>query len=198
MVDPPPPEDVARVAHLLGEVGAGDGGRSDEMLPLVYDDLRRIAAARVARLAPGQTLQATDVVHEAYGRLARRGPGDWKDRAHFLGVAARAMRDILADHLQRKGSLKRGGHLRRVSEDTVAEFSNAGPSDDVLALEEVLQDFAREFPRKAEVVTHLFFGGMTAAESALVLGVSERTVERDWSFARAWLNSRLADPGAAS
>ena len=103
------------------------------------------------------------------------------------------MRDILADHLQRKGSLKRGGHFGRVGEDTAAALSCDGPSDDVLAVEEALEEFEREYPRKAEVVTLSFFGGLTAAEVAEVLGLSTRTVERDWRFSKAWLNGRLAE-----
>ena len=113
--------------------------------------------------------------------------------SYFFGAAARAMRDIVADHLQRKGSLKRGGHFRRVGEDTAAEVSSEGPSDDVLAVEEALAEFEREYPRKAQVVTLSFFGGLSAEEIAEVLGLSTRTVERDWRFAKAWLNGRLAE-----
>jgi RNA polymerase sigma factor (TIGR02999 family) len=162
-------------------------------LPLVYSDLRKLAAARMARLAPGQTIQATALVHEAYVRLVGSTDPGWQGRAHFFGAAARAMRDILADHLQRKASLKRGGHMRRVGEDTAAELSADGPSDDVLAVEEALEEFEREYPRRAEVVTLSFFGGLTTAEIAEVLGQSTRTVERDWRFAKAWLNGRLAE-----
>jgi len=147
----------------------------------------------MARLGPGQTLQATALVHEAYVRLVGTTDPGWQGRAHFFGAAARAMRDILADHLQRKGSLKRGGHLRRAGVDTAAELACDGPSEEVLALEEVLEEFEREYPRKAEVVTLSFFGGLTAPEVAEVLGLSTRTVERDWRFAKAWLNGRLAE-----
>ncbi len=104
------------------------------------------------------------------------------------------MRNILADHLQRKASLKRGGHLRRVGEDTAAELSFDGPSDDVLALEEALQEFEQKYPRKAAVVTLRIFGGLTAVEVGEVQGLSESTIERDWRFAKAWLNGRLAEP----
>ena len=180
------------MTRLLAAARDGAPQASNELLPLVYADLRKLAAARMARLAPGQTLQATALVHEAYVRLVGSTDPGWQGRAHFFGAAARAMRDILADHLQRKGSLKRGGHLRRVGEDTAAELSCEGPTDDVLAVEEVLEEFEREYPRKAEVVTLSFFGGLTALEIAEVLGLSARTVERDWRFARAWLNGRLA------
>jgi RNA polymerase sigma factor (TIGR02999 family) len=147
----------------------------------------------MARLGAGQTLQATALVHEAYVRLVGSTDPGWQGRAHFFGAAARAMRDIVADHLQRKGSLKRGGHLRRVGEDTAAEVSSEGPSDDVLAVEEALAEFERDYPRQAQVVTLSFFGGLSAAEIAEVLGLSTRTVERDWRFAKAWLNGRLSE-----
>jgi len=180
------------VTRLLSAAAQGRPEASRELLPLVYADLRKLAAARMARLAPGQTLQATALVHEAYVRLVGSTDPGWQGRAHFFGAAARAMRDILADHLQRKASLKRGGHFRRVGENTAAELSCDGPSDDVLAVEEALEELEREYPRKAEVVTLSFFGGLTAAEIAEVLGLTARTVERDWRFARSWLNERLA------
>jgi RNA polymerase sigma factor (TIGR02999 family) len=196
MIEPPSPDAPREVTRILGAVTAGDARASEELLPIVYADLRRLAAGRMARLAPGQTLQATALVHEAYVRLLGSNDPGWKGRAHFFGAAARAMREVLADHLQRKASLKRGGHFRRVGADTAAEFSADGPSDDVLAVEEALEEFEREYPRKAEVVTLSFFGGLTAAEIAEVLGLSARTVERDWRFARAWLNGRLAERDA--
>lgn len=172
---------------------AGEEQASRELLPLVYSDLRKLAASRMARLGPGQTLQATELVHEAYMRLVGSTDPGWQGRAHFFGAAARAMRDILAEHLQKKGSLKHGGHLRRVGENTAAELSCEGPSEDALAVEEALQEFEREYPRKAEVVTLSFFGGLDTAEIAEVLKLSARTVEREWRFAKAWLNSRLAE-----
>ncbi len=193
MVDPPSKGVPQRVTRILGALATGEAEASADLLPLVYGDLRKLASARMARLAPGQTLQATELVHEAYVRLVGSTDPGWQGRAHFFGAAARAMRDILADHLQRKQSLKRGGHFRRVGEDTAAELSSDGPSDDVLAVEEALEQFEREYPRKAEVVTLSFFGGLTATEIAEVLKLSTRTVERDWRFAKAWLNGRLAE-----
>jgi RNA polymerase sigma factor (TIGR02999 family) len=132
-------------------------------------------------------------VHEAYVRLVGTNDPGWQGRAHFFGAAARAMRNVLADHLQRKARLKRGGHQHRVGDDTAAELASAGPSDDVLAVEEALEAFEREYPRQAEVVTLSYFGGLTAAEIAELLGLSARTVERDGRFAKAWLNSRLSE-----
>jgi RNA polymerase sigma factor (TIGR02999 family) len=193
MVDPPSRDAPQQVTRILGALSTGEPQASDELLPLVYSDLRKLATSRMSRLAPGQTLQATALVHEAYVRLVGSTDPGWQGRAHFFGAAARAMRDILADHLRRKGSLKRGGHLRQVGEDTAAELSSEGPSTDVLAVEEALEDFEREYPRQAEVVTLSFFGGLTAAEIAEVLDLSTRTVERDWRFAKAWLNSRLSE-----
>jgi len=193
MLDSPDSNAPQQVTRILVAVGEGEREASAELLPLVYGDLRKLAAARMARLGPGQTLQATALVHEAYVRLVGKTDPGWQGRAHFFGAAARSMRDILADHLQRKGSLKRGGHFRRVGTDTYAELSSDGPSDDALVVEEALQAFEEEYPRKAEVVTLRFFGGLTAEESAEVLGVSSRTVEGDWRFAKAWLNSWLSD-----
>jgi RNA polymerase sigma factor (TIGR02999 family) len=196
MVDPPSRDAPQQVTRILGALSTGETQASGELLPLVYSDLRKLAASRMSRLAPGQTLQATALVHEAYVRLVGSDDPGWQGRAHFFGAAARAMRDILADHLRRKHSLKRGGHLRRVGEGTAAELSSEGPSADVLAVEEALEDFEREYPRQAEVVTLSFFGGLTAAEIAEVLDLSTRTVERDWRFAKAWLNSRLSQQEA--
>jgi len=193
MADSPSQGAPQAVTRILGAVEAGEREASSELLPLVYGDLPKLAAARMARLGPGQTLQATALVHEAYVRLVGTTDAGWQGRAHFFGAAARAMRDILADHLQTKGSLKRGGHYRRVGTDTFAELSSDGPSDDAIAIEEALQAFEREYPRKAEVVTLRFFGGLTAEETAEVLAVSSRTVESDWRFAKAWLNSWLSD-----
>ncbi|HEX5052249.1 MAG TPA: ECF-type sigma factor [Planctomycetota bacterium] len=195
MVDAPSRDARRTVTRILGAVREDSRSASADLLPLVYTDLRRLAAARMARLAPGQTLQATALVHEAYMRLVGEDQPGWQGRAHFFGAAARAMRNVVADHLQRKGSLKRGGGRRRVGEQTVAELTCDGPSDDLLVVEEVLGELERQYPRKAEVVTLSFYGGLDSAEIAEVLGVSERTVEREWRFAKAWLNSRLGERG---
>ena len=183
-----------QVTLVLDALAGGEAQASDRLLPLVYEDLRKLAAVRMARLGPGQTLQATALVHDAYLRLVGSHDPGWQGRAHFFGAAARSMRNILADHLRHKGSSKRSGNYRRVGEDTAAELTSDGPNDDMLALEEALEELERDYPRKGEVVTLMFFGGLDAAEVAEVLGMSSRTVERDWRFARAWLNGRLAGP----
>ncbi|MBK7641863.1 MAG: sigma-70 family RNA polymerase sigma factor [Planctomycetes bacterium] len=194
MADPSSGEASRQVTLILSALSAGKPQASDELFTLVYSDLRRLAAARIARLAPGQTLQATALVHEAYMHLVGGADPGWQGRAHFFGTAARAMRNILADHLKAKGRLKRGGHCKRVGDNTAAEIaSDEGPSDAELAVEEALQELGKEFPRKAEVVTLCFFGGLSLPEVAEVLQLSPRTVERDWHFARAWLNGRLAE-----
>ncbi len=193
MLQKPSTEAAQAVTQILTGVENGEWQVSDELLPLVYSDLRMLASARMACLGAGQTFQATELVHEAYMRLVGSNEMGWQGRAHFFGAAARAMRDILADYLRRKGSLKRGGHMRQVSQETSAQVTCDGPSDDALAIEEVLQEFEVQYPRKADVVTMAFFGGLSTPEIAAVLGLSARTVEREWRFAKAWLNKRLSD-----
>jgi RNA polymerase sigma factor (TIGR02999 family) len=196
MVAPPDPHldgPAQQVTRILGELAAGQAAASHELLPLVYEDLRELAAARMARLGPGQTLQATALVHEAYVRLVGAADPGWQGRAHFFGAAARAMRSVVADHLQKKYSQKRGGDRRRVGDQTAADIGCEGPSDDALAVEEALQALEREYPRCAEVVTLRFYGGLDTREIAEALGLSESTIERDWRFAKVWLNDRLDD-----
>jgi len=193
MTGSPSDESRERVTTLLNALPAGEEQAADELFTLVYADLRRLANARMARLPPGQTIQATALVNEVYVSLVGSGDPGWKGRAHFFGAAARAMRNILADHLERKHAQKRGGHLERAGEKTTAELSVDGPSEDELDVEEALQALEREYPRNAEVVTMRFFGGLDTAEIAEVLKLSSRTVERDWQFAKAWLNRRLGE-----
>jgi RNA polymerase sigma factor (TIGR02999 family) len=165
-----------------------------ELLPAVYAELRRLAAALTARLPPGQTLQPTALVHEAYLKLVRdRDPG-WEGRRHFFGAAAQAMREILVDQARRKGSARHGGHAHRVELAEGVAYIEP-PADDLLALDEAITRLQAEDPRLAEIVMLRYYSGLSVDETAGVLGVSASTVARDWRFARAWLAERLGEVG---
>ena len=163
-----------------------------ELLPLVYDELRRLAAQRMARESPGQTLQATALVHEAYLRLVGGNPDrPWEGRGHFFAAAAEAMRRILVENARRRHRLKRGGHRGRVDLDAA---SPAAPEtdDDLLALDEALEKLAAKDPVKAQLVQLRIFAGLTLAEAAEILGLSPATADRYWAYARAWLRVEIA------
>jgi RNA polymerase sigma factor (TIGR02999 family) len=164
----------------------GDGCDSEELLPLVYDDLRRMAAARMAGEAGGQTLQPTALVHEAWMRIFGNGDRRWQDRGHFFGEAAEAMRRILIERARRKSRLKRGYGWVRLDMEGLA-LAEATPDDKVLLINEALERLEAEDPQRAKVVVMKFFGGLTNQEVAKSLGVAERTVERQWAYAKAWL-----------
>jgi RNA polymerase sigma factor (TIGR02999 family) len=184
---------VSDVTRLLDAAAGGDPAAAAELLPLVYAELRRLAAARLSAEAAGQTLQATALVHEAYLRLVGGGPGpDWNGRAHFFGAAAEAMRRILVEAARRKRRLKHGYELRRVDLESDCRVS-APLSLDLLALDEALTRFARAEPAKAELVKLRFFAGLTMPEAAAAMGVSLATAERYWTFAKSWLYAELAD-----
>ena len=163
-----------------------------ELLPEVYAELRRLAAALTAKLQPGQTLQPTALVHEAYLRLVRNRDPGWEGRRHFFGAAAQAMREILIEQARRKGSGKRGGGARRVE---LAEGLAliAPPADDLLALDEAIGQLQAEKPHLAEVVLLRYYTGLSVEETADIIGRSVSTVTRDWRFARAWLAGRLGE-----
>jgi RNA polymerase sigma factor (TIGR02999 family) len=165
---------------------------AEQLLPLVYAELRRLAAARLARAAPGATLQPTALVHEAYLGLVANGDPGWNGRAHFFGAAAQAMHDIVVDRARRHAAQKRGGGV--VHED-VAEIAIAAPSgapvEDVLALSGAMAKLATEHPRRHQVAMLRLFAGLSEEEIAEVEGVSTRTIEREWRFARAWLAKEL-------
>jgi RNA polymerase sigma factor (TIGR02999 family) len=190
-------ERISRATAILSTLGDADdpGGRSaEELMGLVYDDLRRIAGGMMARERPGHTLQATALVNEAYLRMVDQSRVDWRGRTHFRAVGARVMRRILVDHARRHRSLKRGGEHQRV---TLAD-SLLHPSSpeldlpEVLSLHDALVRLAEMDERQARVVELRVFGGLTASEVAEALGVSKRTVEGDWMHGRAWLRRELA------
>jgi len=191
---------MSDVTQILNEIEAGNPQAASELLPLVYDELRKLAAQRLASEKPGQTLQATALVHEAYVRLAG-GAADrrWDGCGHFFAAAAEAMRRILIERARRKGSQKGGGGHRRVDLDDV-EPARDGPDDpELLALDEALRKLELKDPRKAEVVKLRFFAGLTTAQAAAALDVSTATAENDWAYARSWLRVQMGDPdGAAS
>ncbi len=184
---------MSDVTQILKAIGQGDPRAAEDLLPLVYEELRRLAGARLSREPGGQTLQATALVHEAYLRLVDADPlQDWSSRGHFFAAAAQAMRRILIDNARRKGSLKRGGHLRRVDID-VDHVDGLGDDEELLALHEALNKLAEADARKAKLVELRFFASLTVPQAAQVLDISVSTAARDWVYARAWLYTAMAD-----
>jgi RNA polymerase sigma factor (TIGR02999 family) len=181
------------VTQLLLAWSHGDHASLDRLLPAVYEELRRLAARHIRQQASGHTLQATALVHEAYLRLVDQQRVEWASRAHFFGVAAKAMRSILIDHARKQRAAKRGGKAGRATLGAAGEVANPGPAVDVLALDEALIRLAEHDPRKSQVVELRYFGGLALEEVAEVLGVSLATVKRDWIAARAWLKRELTD-----
>jgi RNA polymerase sigma factor (TIGR02999 family) len=179
------------VTRILSAIEQGDPRAAGELLPLVYDELRRLAAQRLAREAPGQTLQATALVHEAYLRLVGSEPErPWRDRAHFFGAAAEAMRRILIETARRRHSHKRGGGRERLELDQV-QPATPEPSAELLALDEALDRLATLDPTKAQLVQLRYFAGLTLPQAAEVMGISTATASRHWAFARAWLRRAI-------
>jgi len=178
--------DTTAVTDWLLQLGRADKNGLDAMLPLVYDELHRLAVQYLSREDPGHTLQPTALVHEAYLRLVDQRRVDWRNRAQFIGVAAGMMRRILVDHARDRLARKRGSGAQQVSLSLV-EAPSGQPDVELIALEQALEELAAMDPRKARVVELKFFGGLTIEEISEVLGISEATVEREWSFARAWL-----------
>jgi RNA polymerase sigma factor (TIGR02999 family) len=179
------------VRQLLSAIEQGDPQAASQLLPLIYDELRRLAAQMLARETPGQTLQPTALVHEAYLRLVGADRArQWDGRGHFFAAAAEAMRRILVENARCKRSLKRGGGRQRRSLDDV-DLAAPQAEDDLLAIDEALGKFAEQDPVKAELVKLRYFGGCTSEEAAGVLGISAATAERYWSYARAWLHQEI-------
>jgi RNA polymerase sigma factor (TIGR02999 family) len=181
------------VTRILSAIEHGDARAAEQLLPLVYDELRKLAAQKLAHEKPGQTLQATDLVHEAYLRLVGdRDPG-WNGRGHFFAAAAEAMRRILINRARDRGRLKRGADRRRVEFEHLADPAQA-PAGALLDLDDALGRLAESYPRCAELVKLRFFAGLRLDEAAAALGISSRTADREWMFARAWLVDALDPP----
>ena len=182
------------MTQMLTAIARGEPRAAEELLPLVYDELRRLAAQQLSQEKPGQTLQATALVHEAWLRLA--GPGQagqrWEGQRHFFGAAAEAMRRILVENARHKKSLKYGGSLQRVNWERV-ELAEAMPPAELLLLDEALSELAATDPETVELIKLRFYAGLTDEQAAEMLGVSRRTADRMWAFARAWLYRAIRD-----
>ena len=182
---------MSDVTQILFQIELGDPSAAEQLLPLVYDELRKLAAAKLAQEKPGQTLQATGLVHDAYVRLVDVEKAQhWDSRGHFFAAAAEAMRRILVDTARRKRRPKHGGGRKRVDLDSACALTE-DPGEDLLALNEVLTRFAALDPLKAELVKLRFFAGMTIPDAADVLRISHATAERYWTYARVWLYCEL-------
>lgn len=178
------------VTHILTAIEQGDAKAADELLPLVYEELRRLAAQKMSRESPGQTLQATALVHEAYIRLVGAEARNWKSRTHFFAAAAEAMRRILIENARRKQRLKRGGDQRKVELED-GDLAIEGRSEDLIALDEALAKLADADKTKADLVKLRYFAGLTLEQAAGILGLSQTTAKRHWTYARAWLYRQI-------
>jgi RNA polymerase sigma factor (TIGR02999 family) len=183
---------VDDVTRILSAIEAGDPHAAEQLLPLVYEELRKLAAQKLAQEKPGQTLEATALVHEAYLRVAggKESKQQWDSRGHFFAAAAEAMRRILVENSRRKRTQKRGMGYQRIELSEVAQHSAVAPLD-LLALDEALTRLEAQHPQKAQVVKLRFFAGCTLEETASMLGISRATAQRNWDYARAWLYGQL-------
>ncbi len=184
---------MSEVTRILSAMEAGEPHAAEQLLPLVYDELRKLAAQKLAQEKPGQTLEATALVHEAYVRLVgSEGPNQWNSRGHFFAAAAEAMRRVLVESARRKGRQKRGGAwLRR--DIAIDEPAVDGPALDVLAVDDALTQLAQEHPEHGELVKLRYFAGLSLAEAAAALDISTATADRRWRYARAWLARHLSE-----
>lgn len=180
------------VTLLLSALARGDDGAASKLMPVVYNELRRLAGSYMRRERSDHTLQATALVHEAYLKLVEQHSVDWQSRAHFFGIAAQLMRRILIDHARGHSRDKRGGEHQKVSLDEAFVFAEQR-ADELIAVDDSLNRMAKIDPRQARVVELRFFGGLSVEEAAEVLGVSPKTVKRDWSIAKAWLYADLKE-----
>jgi RNA polymerase sigma factor (TIGR02999 family) len=174
------------VTELLVRWRSGDGDALQALMPLVYDEMRRLAHRYLRRERPGHTLQSTALVHEAFVRLTGNAPPQWEDRAHFFAIAARLMRQILVEYARSRSAGKRGGDAVKLAIDSV-DVPGQSPGLDIVALDDALKDLARIDPQQSRVVELRFFSGLSIEDTAEVLGISESTVKRDWNTARVWL-----------
>ena len=182
---------MSDVTQILSRIESGDAAAAEHLLPLVYDELRKLAAARLAKEKPGQTLQATALVHDAYIRLVDVDKAQhWDSRGHFFAAAAEAMRRILVDNAHRKNALKRGGDRHRVELSDV-DPATGPPEDDLIALNEALDQLAAAEPKTAELVKLRYFAGLTNKQAAELLGISPSSADSLWAYARAWLHERI-------
>jgi len=177
---------MSEITVILHAIEKGDPKAAEELLPLVYEELRKLAASKLASQSPDQTLQPTALVHEAYLRLLGDGSHSWQDRRHFFAAAAEAMRHLLVNRARRKSAVRHGGGLRRVDLDNVVVATKT-TDDNILLISEALEMLAAHDADAAELVKLRFFAGMTFRQAAEVLGLSERTAKRSWAYARAWL-----------
>jgi RNA polymerase sigma factor (TIGR02999 family) len=185
---------VSDVTRLLEGAGQGDAGAANQLLALVYDELRKLAAHKMAREQPWQTLQATALVHEAWLNIGGVNP-HWQNRAHFFGAAAEAMRRILIDRARWKMAARHGGGQERVNVEDIEIAAPSGNEDELLAVHGALDQLAAEDPEKAELVKLRFFVGLTIEEAGAVMGISERTAKRHWAYAKAWLYELIRGSG---
>jgi RNA polymerase sigma factor (TIGR02999 family) len=181
--------DVTQVLHALGR---GEVAASEDLLPLVYEELRSMAAARMAQEAAGQTLQATALVHEAWLRMVATGQRTWQNRAHFFGAASEAMRRILIERARHKSRLKRGAGVARLNLEDL-DVADTTPDERIILIDDALERLRAKDPERAQVVVMKFFGGMTNEEVAHALGLNERTIRRQWNYARAWLLENIRE-----
>jgi RNA polymerase sigma factor (TIGR02999 family) len=185
-----PAQEDKRITRMLKAAAKGDPEAAKDLLPLVYNNLRSLAKAKLRALPPGQTLQPTALVHEAFINLVGKEDPGWDSKGHFFASAALAMRDILVDQARRKGALKRGGNKVRISMEE-AEPAFEAPSEDILAVDEAVKRLEKEDPRKGQIVNLRYFARMSTAETAAALGVSVATIGREWRYIRAWLVKEL-------
>jgi RNA polymerase sigma factor (TIGR02999 family) len=185
---------LSDVTHILNAIESGEPRAADELLPLIYEELRRLAASRMAHESGDHTLQPTALVHEAWLRLGGGEHIQWNGRGHFFGAAAEAMRRILIDRARRKAAGRHGGGLQRMDLDD-AEIAAPGQEERILAVNEALEKLAGHDKVKAELVKLRYFGGLTLEEAAKILGISESTARRHWSFAKAWLHREVSTRG---